>query len=99
MYYNYLVLTCSPKFVHFFTIPINIILFFMFLAQFKFPGSYIEDTTVQRGPFIFPANWSYLPLGILILAYAVMGLVRKCATWGFATAVVIAMLWGVVSKL
>lgn len=71
----------------------------MFLAQFKFPGSYIEDTTVRRGPFIFPTNWSYLPMAILILAYVVMGLIRKCAIWGFATAVVITMLWGVVSKL
>ena len=69
----------------------------MFIAQFKLPGSYIEDTTVRRGPFLFPTNWSYLPLGILLLAYIIMGFIRKCKVWGLATAAVIAMLWGIVS--
>lgn len=87
----------SPKFVHFFTIPINIILFFMYFAQFKLPGSYIEDTTVRRGPFFFPANWTYLLLGLLLLVYIIMGFLRKCKVWGFGTAIVITMLWGVVS--
>ena len=96
MIHDSLFISFSPKFVHFFTIPTNLILFFMFFAQFKLPGSYIEDTTVRRGPFFFPTNWSYLPLGILLLLYIIMGFVRKCPIWGCATAVVITMLWGVV---
>ena len=86
-----------PKFVHFVTIPLNMILFFMFFAQFKLPGSYIEDTFVRLGPFFFPTNWSCLPLGILVLVYIVMGKINKFKVWGFATAVIITMLWGAVS--
>lgn len=84
----------SPKFVHFFTIPINIILFMMLFAQFAFPGL---DTTVRRSAFFFPTNFSYIPLAILILVYILMGILRKCLTWGFATAIVITLLWGIVS--
>ncbi len=94
---NTFLLTCisSPKIVHFFTIPTNIVLFFMLFAQFNLPGE--STTIVRRGPFFFPTNWTYLPLAILIVVYILMGILRKCVAWGIITAIVITLLWGVVS--
>jgi len=58
----------------------------MFLAQFRL-GEF-------NSQFV---NGSLILMVILVLMYSIMGLIRKSATWGFATSFFIFLLWGIVS--
>ena len=89
------ILHSSPKFIHFFTIPINVALSMMFLAQFKLGA--LDGTSLYASEFVFDINGSFILMLILVLLYCTIGLVRRCPTWGFATAFTIFMLWGAVS--
>ncbi|XP_053402941.1 uncharacterized protein LOC128558118 [Mercenaria mercenaria] len=75
-----------PKFVHFFTIPCNVMLSMCFLAQFSFFG-------VKIGNGAWQINGSFALFLVLVIMYLIMGLIRKCKTWGLATSVVIFVCW------
>lgn len=75
------------KFVHFFTIPTNVMLSMMFLAQFNIP-----TVGELRYGQAFAVNFALLLFGLLAIAYIIMGILRKSWAWGFATVVVIAVL-------
>ena len=89
------ILHSSPKFIHFFTIPINAVLSMMFLAQFKLGA--LDETSFYASEFVFDINGSFILMLILVLLYCTIGLVRQCPTWGFTTAFTIFLLWGAVS--
>ncbi|XP_061171881.1 uncharacterized protein LOC133181379 [Saccostrea echinata] len=73
------------KFVHFFTIPTNVMLSMMFLAQFNIYGE-------LRYGNAFSVNGALILFGVLSIAYIIMGFIRKCVLWGVATTVVLAVL-------
>ena len=68
----------------------------MFLAQFELGN--LDDTTVYGSEFLFDINGSTILMMILVLLYSIMGLIRRCPVWGFATSFFIFLLWGVVSE-
>jgi hypothetical protein len=74
------------KFVHFFTIPTNVMLSMMFLAQFDIYGE-------RRYGNAFSINGALVLLGVLSLAYLLMGFIRRSALWGLATVVVLGVLY------
>ncbi|CAC5396423.1 unnamed protein product [Mytilus coruscus] len=76
-----------PKFVHFFTIPTNVMLSMMFLAQFNFPSL----GEVRYGN-AFAVNFALVLFFVLGLAYIIMGILRKSWAWGVATCVVLGVL-------
>ncbi|CAC5382997.1 unnamed protein product [Mytilus coruscus] len=76
-----------PKYVHFFTIPTNVMLSMMFLAQFNVP-----TLGELRYGNAFAVNFALLLFGFLGLAYIIMGILRKSWTWGVATFVVLGCL-------
>jgi len=67
----------------------------MFLAQFELGA--LDGTSVYASEFVFDINGSFILMLLLVLMYSAIGLVRKCPTWGFATAFVVFLLWGAVS--
>ena len=93
----YIVLSSSPKFIHFFTIPLNVALSMMFLAQFELGA--LDERSVYASEFVFDINGSFILMLLLVVLYSAIGLVRKCPTWGFATSFVIFLLWGAVSYI
>jgi len=82
-----------PKFVHFFTIPMNVALSMMFLAQFKLG---LDESMTYASEFVFDINASLILMLILVLLYITIGLIRRCPAWGFATSCFIFLLWGAV---
>ena len=68
----------------------------MFLAQFKLGD--LDETTIYGSEFLFDIIGSFILMLILVVLYSVMGVIRKCATWGFATSFFIFLLWGAVSS-
>ena len=68
----------------------------MFLAQFELGN--LDKTTVYGSEFLFDINGSFILMMILVVLYSIMGLIRRCPVWGFATSFLIFLLWGVVSK-
>ena len=87
---------CSPKFVHFFTIPSIVILFFVFMAQFPFQPS-LMDGIIHVNEFVFDLNYGAVALIILMAAYIVMGFLRKSPLWGCTTAFCLVLCYIVVS--
>lgn len=76
-----------PKFVHFFTIPTNVMLSMCFLAQFSFFG------VKKQGYGVLALNASLILFLILAILYLTMGFIRKTLAWGVATTVVIFVCW------
>jgi hypothetical protein len=76
------------KFVHFFTIPFNIVLTMCFLAQFSFPG--LVDNV---GYGALQVNSSIILLILVSSLYIFTGIIRKCWLWGVGTAFVLSISW------
>lgn len=69
-----------PKFVHFFTIPTNVMLFF--LSQFSFFG-------IRTRSGAFTVNGALVLMIILVVLYLIVGINARSWPWGLATAIVI----------
>ena len=76
-----------PKFVHFFTIPCNVMLSMCFLAQFTFFG------ISKRGYGAIEMNGAMALFLVLAILYMVMGVLKKTKAWGLATSVIISVCW------
>ncbi|VDI82422.1 Hypothetical predicted protein [Mytilus galloprovincialis] len=74
------------KCVHFLTIPTNVMLSMMFLAQFNLCGE------VQFGG-AFSVNFALILLLVIGMSYIAMGFLHKCWQWGVVTFIVLAVLY------
>ncbi|KAK3597066.1 hypothetical protein CHS0354_022071 [Potamilus streckersoni] len=73
------------KFVHFFTIPANVIFSMSFLAQFSIFGNSSEE--------LFMLNASTIFLLFLSIMYMTASFVWRCWEWGVATSAVLFVCW------
>ncbi|KAL3837479.1 hypothetical protein ACJMK2_022833 [Sinanodonta woodiana] len=72
------------KFVHFFTIPTNVVFSMSFLAQFSIFGKSDEELWL---------NASTIFLLFLVIMYMTASFVWRCWEWGVATSVVLFVCW------
>jgi hypothetical protein len=75
-----------PKFVHFCTIPTNVMLSMCFLAQYSFFG-------ITEGYGAFTVNAGLALMIILVILYMIAGFIAHSAPWGLATSGVIFVCW------
>ncbi|CAG2198946.1 unnamed protein product [Mytilus edulis] len=75
------------KYVHFFTIPTNVLLLMVFLAQFNIP-----TLGELRYGNVFAVNLALVLFGIFGVAYVIIGVRQNSWEWGVATFGVLAIL-------